>query len=114
MREEGSRSEEGGGRRKEGGRRREEGGEEEAESEAEEDDNAEEVPEENAEEVPEENAEKEDLGQTLRKINQPPNKWTVYEQILRIPYYFVFDRYTDTFQAFGLMMNRYQPLTLEG
>lgn len=58
--------------------------------------------------------EKEDLGQTLREINQPPNKWTVYEQILRIPYYFVFDRYTDTFQAFGLMMNRYQPLTLEG
>jgi hypothetical protein len=24
--------------------------------------------------------EKEDLGQTLREINQPPNKWTVYEQ----------------------------------
>ena len=58
--------------------------------------------------------EKEDLGQTLREINQPPNKWTVYEQILRIPYYFVFDRYTDTFHAFGLIMNRYQPLTLEG
>jgi Uma2 family endonuclease len=58
--------------------------------------------------------EDEDLGRNLREVNQPPNKWTVYEQILRIPYYFVFDRYTDTLQAFGLTMNRYQPLPLEG
>ncbi|NBD18844.1 MAG: hypothetical protein GVY04_22735, partial [Cyanobacteria bacterium] len=39
--------------------------------------------------------------------------WTVYEQILRIPYYFVFNRYTNEFRAFGLMMNRYQPLSIE-
>jgi Uma2 family endonuclease len=58
--------------------------------------------------------ENEDLGQNLREVNQPPNKWTVYEQILRIPYYVVFDRYTDTLQAFGLVMNHYQPLPLEG
>ncbi|MGL5033273.1 MAG: Uma2 family endonuclease [Microcystaceae cyanobacterium] len=58
--------------------------------------------------------EKEDLGRSLREINQPPNKWTVYEQILRIPYYIVFNRYTDELQAFGLMINRYQPLPLEG
>ncbi len=38
--------------------------------------------------------EAEDLGQTLREVNQPPTKWQVYEQILRIPYYVVFDRYT--------------------
>jgi len=56
--------------------------------------------------------EAEDLGQTLRNASQPPNKWTVYEQILRIPYYIVFNRYTDELQAFGLMMGRYQPLPI--
>ena len=34
----------------------------------------------------------------------------MYDKILRIPYYFVFNRYTDELQAFGLMMGRYQPL----
>ena len=58
--------------------------------------------------------EKEDLGRSLRDASQPPNKWSVYEQILRIPYYFVFNRYTDEFQAFGLMMNEYQPLQPDG
>jgi Uma2 family endonuclease len=58
--------------------------------------------------------EQEDLGKTLREVDRPPTKWQVYEQILRIPYYFVFNRYTDEFQAFGLLMNRYQPLAIEG
>ncbi len=58
--------------------------------------------------------EKEDLGRTLREASQPPNKWTVYEQVLRVPYYFVFNRYTNEFQAFGLMMTEYQPLEPEG
>jgi hypothetical protein len=58
--------------------------------------------------------EKEDLGRSLRDASQPPNKWSVYEQILRIPYYFVFNRYTDEFQAFGLMMSEYQPLEPDG
>jgi Uma2 family endonuclease len=57
--------------------------------------------------------EAEDLGRTLREASQPPNKWTVYEQILRIPYYVVFNRYTDELQVFGLMMSRYQPLPIE-
>ncbi|MEB3275027.1 MAG: Uma2 family endonuclease [Prochlorothrix sp.] len=57
--------------------------------------------------------EDEDLGRRLRSVDQPPNKWTVYEQILRIPYYFLFNRYTDEFQAFGLMMTQYQPLDIE-
>jgi Uma2 family endonuclease len=57
--------------------------------------------------------EAEDLGQMLREVNRPPTKWEVYEQILRIPYYVVFDRYTDECRAFGLVMNRYQPLSLE-
>lgn len=56
--------------------------------------------------------EAEDLGQNLRSVEKPPNKWTVYEQILRIPYYFVFNRYTNEFQAFGLMMNTYQALSI--
>lgn len=56
----------------------------------------------------------EDLGRHLRDASQPPNKWTVYEQVLRIPYYFVFNRYTNEFQAFGLMMDRYQPLSRKG
>jgi Uma2 family endonuclease len=56
--------------------------------------------------------EAEDLGRTLRDASAPPNKWTVYEQILRIPYYFVFNRFTNELQAFGLMMARYQPLPL--
>lgn len=51
--------------------------------------------------------EKEDLGQTLREINQPPTKWEVYERILRVPYYIVFNRYTDKLQAFQLVADSY-------
>jgi Uma2 family endonuclease len=56
--------------------------------------------------------EKEDLGQTLREISQPPKKWEVYERILRVPYYIVFDRYTDKLQAFQLVADRYSELDL--
>ncbi|MEH2359315.1 Uma2 family endonuclease [Nostoc sp.] len=56
--------------------------------------------------------EKEDLGQTLREINQPPTKWEVYERILRVPYYIVFDRYTDKLQAFQLVADSYSELDL--
>lgn len=55
---------------------------------------------------------KEDLGQTLREINQPPTKWEVYERILRVPYYLVFDRYTHQFRAFQLVANHYTELPL--
>jgi Uma2 family endonuclease len=58
--------------------------------------------------------EQEDLGKTLREINKPPTKWEVYERILRVPYYFVFNRYTDEFQAFGLMTNSYETLNTTG
>jgi Uma2 family endonuclease len=33
----------------------------------------------------------------------PPSKWQVYEQILRVPYYIVFSRYTNQIQAFCLV-----------
>ena len=55
----------------------------------------------------------EDLGQTLREVNQPPTKWEVYERILRIPYYLVFDRYVNQFRAFCLSGTRYQELSLQ-
>lgn len=56
--------------------------------------------------------EEEDLGQTQRDHDRPPTKWEVYEQILRVPYYVVFDRYTDVLRAFTLTAGRYQELNL--
>jgi Uma2 family endonuclease len=56
--------------------------------------------------------EKEDLGQTLRDVEQPPTKWEVYERVLRIPYYVVFDRYTYELRAFKLDGSRYTALDL--
>ncbi len=52
--------------------------------------------------------EREDLGETERTEEQPPTKWDVYEQILRIPYYVVFSRYTDKVRYFELTGCRYQ------
>ena len=56
--------------------------------------------------------EAEDLGQTLREVNTPLTKWQVYEQILRIPYYAVFDRYQNQFRLFRLVATRYEELSL--
>jgi Uma2 family endonuclease len=56
--------------------------------------------------------EKEDLGETERAGERSPTKWEVYEQILRIPYYVVFNRYNDQLRAFCLEGDRYQELTL--
>jgi Uma2 family endonuclease len=58
-------------------------------------------------------SEKEDLGKTVRDIKQPPTKWEVYEQILKIPYYIIFGRELSEFRAFELSTKgRYQELTL--
>ncbi len=54
----------------------------------------------------------EDLGQTLREVEKPPTKWEVYERILRVPYYVVFDRYSNQFRAFKLEGLRYRELPL--
>ncbi|MBD2384313.1 Uma2 family endonuclease [Cylindrospermum sp. FACHB-282] len=54
--------------------------------------------------------EKEDLGQTLRDASLPPTKWLVYERVLRVPYYIVFDRYTDQLRAFQLQGGSYTEL----
>ncbi|MEB3182499.1 MAG: Uma2 family endonuclease [Nostocaceae cyanobacterium] len=56
--------------------------------------------------------EAEDLGQTLREVNQPPTKWQVYEQILRVPYYGIYDRYTNHLRIFRIEGTRYQELSL--
>jgi Uma2 family endonuclease len=54
--------------------------------------------------------EREDLGQTERDPDEPPTKWTVYEQILRIPYYVVFSRYTDEVHYFELTGGHYREI----
>jgi Uma2 family endonuclease len=57
--------------------------------------------------------EDEDLGQNVRALQErdtPPGKWEVYERILRIPYYVVFDRYTNQMRVFGLDRTRYQEI----
>ncbi|WP_198525303.1 Uma2 family endonuclease [Kamptonema formosum] len=56
--------------------------------------------------------ENEDLGQTTREANQPPTKWEVYERILRVPYYVLFNRYTNQLRAFVLQADFYQELQL--
>jgi Uma2 family endonuclease len=56
--------------------------------------------------------EKEDLGQTLRSASEPPTKWEVYEQILKVPYYVVFDRYTDRLRIFQLTGARYAEVSV--
>lgn len=57
--------------------------------------------------------EKEDLGEVERGVNQPPTKWEVYERILGIPYYVLFDRYTDQFRAFRLEDGSYREVIAE-
>ena len=54
--------------------------------------------------------EHEDLGHTDREPDEPPTKWTVYEQILRIPYYVVFSRYTDEAHYFELTGGQYREI----
>jgi Uma2 family endonuclease len=58
--------------------------------------------------------EAEDLGQTLRVVGKPPTKWQVYEQILRVPYYAIFDRYSNQFRMFSLQATQYVEQTISG
>ena len=52
--------------------------------------------------------ENEDLGRNIREIGKPPIKWEVYERMLRIPFYVVFDRYDNHLQVFSLDGDRYR------
>jgi len=56
--------------------------------------------------------EQDDLGQRLREVNQPPTKWEVYEEILRVPYYVVYNRYENNFRAFRLTGTSYEVISL--
>jgi Uma2 family endonuclease len=56
--------------------------------------------------------EAEDLGETVRAIDQPPRKWEVYERFLRVPYYGIYDRYENQFRVFRLEGTQYQELDL--
>jgi Uma2 family endonuclease len=57
---------------------------------------------------------REDLGQTVRRAGGVPTKWEVYEQVLGVRYYVVFDRITDELRAFELRRGRYEPARLRG
>ncbi len=50
-------------------------------------------------------------GQTTKEIL--PRKWEVYEQILRVPYYVVFSRYTNRLRFFQLTGGHYQEQVLD-
>jgi Uma2 family endonuclease len=57
--------------------------------------------------------EKEDLGLTESEPGKPPTKWAVYEQILKVPYYVLYDRRSDVLRANRLVNGRYQALEIE-
>jgi hypothetical protein len=44
---------------------------------------------------------------------KPPRKWEVYEQILQVPYYVVFSRYSNQMRMFRLQANGYQEVDLD-
>ena len=50
-----------------------------------------------------------DLGEIRQEQNGTPTKWQVYEEILQVPYYVVFDRYQDQLWVFKLIEGQYQP-----
>ncbi len=54
--------------------------------------------------------EEEDLGEVESKSEKPPTKWEVYEQILQVPYYIIFSRYTNELQGFCLVDGKYEPM----
>jgi Uma2 family endonuclease len=56
--------------------------------------------------------EDEDLGRKVREIGKPPTKWEVYERVLRIPIYVIFDRYENQLEVFVLERGRYRQLDL--
>ena len=55
--------------------------------------------------------EQEDLGKTVHEVGEPPTKWMVYEQILGVPYYAVFNRYTDELHYFQLLHGHYREIS---
>ena len=56
--------------------------------------------------------EDEDFGRTVQQQGNPPTKWQVYEQILRVPYYVIFSRYSQELQVFHLVDGKYERVNL--
>ncbi|WP_017325411.1 Uma2 family endonuclease [Synechococcus sp. PCC 7336] len=56
--------------------------------------------------------EREDLGKTQPQQDRPPTKWQVYEQVLQVPYYIAFDRYTDQLRAFRRSGEQFREVAL--
>ncbi|NEO25752.1 MAG: Uma2 family endonuclease [Kamptonema sp. SIO4C4] len=54
--------------------------------------------------------ENEDLGRKARREDGTPTKWEVYEQILQVPYYVIYDRYENQLRAFELQSGQYAAL----
>ncbi len=52
-------------------------------------------------------------GQSESPKEIPPQQWEVYEQILRVPYYVVFSRYTNRLHFFQLVGGHYQEQPLD-
>ncbi len=57
--------------------------------------------------------EKEDLGETISYAGAPPTKWEVYERILQVPYYILYDRYSGILRGYQLIDEQYQRLEIE-
>ncbi len=55
-----------------------------------------------------------DLGEIEREENGTPTKWEVYEQILKVPNYIVYDRYKDKLWIFLLKDGVYQEQNITG
>lgn len=47
-------------------------------------------------------------------METPPTKWQVYEDILAVPYYVIFNGMTNRLRGFAWRGGRYQELALEG
>ncbi|MGB8700627.1 MAG: Uma2 family endonuclease [Thermosynechococcaceae cyanobacterium] len=60
-----------------------------------------------------EGTDKEDLGLTESIPGKPPTKWVVYEQILNVPHYVLYDRHNDVLRAYRLENGRYQAQDIE-
>jgi Uma2 family endonuclease len=53
-----------------------------------------------------------DLGSKVRAIGKPPTKWEVYERILRVPFYVVYDRYQNQLRVFTLEQTHYKEVEI--
>lgn len=66
------------------------------------------IPPQTSQEIPEQ-----DINNGQVSKDTPLSKWEVYEQILRVPYYIVFSRYTNRVRFFQLVGGQYQEQSLE-